>query len=638
MKNLRRLAAVLCITVLASFMNLSVYADGTTVKAYITISKYGEIVKDKNGEYVAESEITLQGKESYTLDDAFKEAHDLFYDGGAEAGYGTEIGDYGLSVTKVWGDTSGKFGYQMNLGTVSVWGPTQAVNDGDYIDLAVYENYYPDTESYAKFDAYTKETANGKTELTLFESYYGENWETLFKPCANAEILIDGEKTGIFTDENGKANLTVYLPGTHIVSAKKTKELVNVLTEEKVTVNALTAPACILNVDMSYDDAIIHSIVKKAIDGGLSESDQMYWLLGDIAGYSEIYPDAENALSETEKQKCVDKIIAKIEETESAGDLAKSIIALRSMGYDAENVYNGKGAKADAVAKLSAMIDAGSTSVTSIYTLPYVIIAMQEYLTDEKMATLVNAALAQKAAWQDASWGVDGVTPMMLALAPYSEGNDGVKNALSEAAELVKGWQGDSGAILCPDWVNGGQMASAASTGLAIAGFSAAGIDPETVIKNGNSMIDGLLLLKTGEPDGFAVSSFDTEQGLRGLIAWKLFEEGKRIYDFSEYPKNAAYATVKTGDVNNDGTVNAKDNAVLARYLASWAGYSKINMKAADTDNDGNVTAKDNAVLARHLANWAGYEALPYISNSGKGGDTPGGNNASSGGEAEKKD
>ena len=543
MKKLKGLSLILCITMILSVFNFSVYAD-STVKAYITISKYGEIVKDKNGELVAEAEVTLTGKDSYTLDDAFKKAHELYYEGGAEEGYATADSEYGLSVTKVWGDTSKKFGYQMNLGAVSVWGPTQAVNDGDYIDLAIYENYYPDTESYAKFDTYNESVADDKIKLTLSESYYGENWETLFKPCENAEIFVNGTKTDVLTDENGKCTVYFDENGKYIISARKTKTLKNAVTGEESTVNAITAPVCVVTVSIPDEIKIIHNIAKKAISEGLSESDQMYWLLGDMAGYFELYPDSKNVLSELDKQKCIDKIIAEADTATSAAVLAKSIIALRSLGYDAENTYTSSYKKVNIPEKLAAMIDEASVDATNVYTLPYVIIAMQEYMTAAQKDILINAAITQKSAWQDTLWGVDGATPMMLALAPYYDENDSVKTALQESVDLVKAKQSDSGAVLCiDDWENMTWGDSSASTGLAVAGISAIGTDPETVVKNGNSLTDGLISRAKDGLDGFIGGSFDNEQGFRGLIAWKLSKTGKRIYDFSAYPKNPAYAT-----------------------------------------------------------------------------------------------
>ena len=69
--------------------------------------------------------------------------------------------------------------------------------------------------------------------------------------------------------------------------------------------------------------------------------------------------------------------------------------------------------------------------------------------------------------------------------------------------------------------------------------------------------------------------------------------------------------TYEPGDVNNDGSVNAKDKAILNRYLAGWAGYDKqiLSWEAADINKDKNVDAKDKAILNRKLAGWKGYDS-----------------------------
>lgn len=65
------------------------------------------------------------------------------------------------------------------------------------------------------------------------------------------------------------------------------------------------------------------------------------------------------------------------------------------------------------------------------------------------------------------------------------------------------------------------------------------------------------------------------------------------------------------GDINSDGSVNAKDRMMLTRYLAKWSGYENINKSVADVNNDGEVNAKDRMILTRHLAKWQDYETLP---------------------------
>ena len=56
------------------------------------------------------------------------------------------------------------------------------------------------------------------------------------------------------------------------------------------------------------------------------------------------------------------------------------------------------------------------------------------------------------------------------------------------------------------------------------------------------------------------------------------------------------------GDLNDDGTINAKDSVLLAQFLASWS--VEMNESAADCNGDGTINAKDSVLLAQYLANW----------------------------------
>ena len=64
------------------------------------------------------------------------------------------------------------------------------------------------------------------------------------------------------------------------------------------------------------------------------------------------------------------------------------------------------------------------------------------------------------------------------------------------------------------------------------------------------------------------------------------------------------------GDINVDGKVNAKDKAILNRYLAGWKDYDKQikDWDAADINRDEKINAKDKAILNRYLAGWKGYD------------------------------
>ncbi len=56
------------------------------------------------------------------------------------------------------------------------------------------------------------------------------------------------------------------------------------------------------------------------------------------------------------------------------------------------------------------------------------------------------------------------------------------------------------------------------------------------------------------------------------------------------------------GDLNDDGTINAKDSVLLAQFLANWD--VELNEDAADCNGDGVINAIDSVLLAQFLANW----------------------------------
>lgn len=280
----------------------------------------------------------------------------------------------------------------------------------------------------------------------------------------------------------------------------------------------------------------MHNIVEKYTTYGISEDANMQWFIADFVDYMSLHPENEYTLTEEEKQTCVDKIMESADSSTSQADLAKAIIALRALGYDAKNTYTKDGVALDIVAKLTDLITEESvTAPWYEFTLPYVMIALELCEgNEEKIEFLIETAFLIKSAWQDTTWGIDGAAPMLRALAPY-RGDAEVAALIEETVGLVKSYQDENGS-----------MGNAASTGIAIAGLASVGVDPETVVKNEKDLIDGLMYWSNAEFDGFEPtdSSFATEQGLRGLIAWKLFAEGKYMYDFAAYPANEARATL----------------------------------------------------------------------------------------------
>lgn len=257
-KTNRLLAGLLSIIMVLSMLPISIFtafaeeSTGSTITAYVSVSQNGQFVTSKDGQSVAEIPVTLTGKESYTLDDALKAAHDACYPDGSAAGYESYTHEtYGLSLKKLWGNSSGMFGYQVNRGTAAVSGLGYVISDGDYIDAYINQSAYPDNEAYARFSKSTYKAAVGsQIRLGLDQAGYDEEWNTVFSHCEGATITVDGKPATKLVDgvetpvtiRNGYASFAIEEIGTHIVSATKTKEVAG------KTVTAITAPVCIVTV------------------------------------------------------------------------------------------------------------------------------------------------------------------------------------------------------------------------------------------------------------------------------------------------------------------------------------------------------------------------------------------------------
>ncbi len=523
--KLRRIGAMLlCLSLVLSMMVSPVCAEEQkSITVTLTVSMYGNLVEEAT--FVP---VELSGKSSYTLDDVFEFAHILYYDG--EDGYLSDFGEYGAYVTKFWGDESGNFGYQINGGTKYVGGLNTYVDDGDFVDVAIYENKYPDTEMYSKFDKYKLQTHIGKEiELILLKAEYDENWNMVFLPCEGACVTADGVE--YFTDAEGKVTIVFEKSGKYIVSANMSK----VVKEKEVT--AITAPVCEVTV-VEPHMVMLENIADLYSSEEILSDGNMIWFLADLTIYNQLYPDKEKSLAEDLKQRCIDKIIADAVGSSKPNVLAKSIISLRALGYDAREVYDKTLRKNDIVSKLIAMIDEELEDVVDIYTISYVLLALNQgenYIAEEQIEYLINYIIENKESWQNDIWGTDAASAMLLALAPYYEINEDVRCVVDETILIIKDKQTETGII-----------GNAASTGLAMVALSAFGIDSSEVINNERTLVDGLMSMATEELDGFEPmeNSFSTEQGFRGLLAWELLKNNKGfMYNFKLNSMDVVRAT-----------------------------------------------------------------------------------------------
>ncbi|MBO6231542.1 MAG: hypothetical protein J6O50_13360 [Ruminiclostridium sp.] len=235
MKKIVSAAAVLAAM---SMLSVSAFAD-----VYVTIS-------DDSGKLVVALEPTelsdADGDGKLTVNDALYNAHEALFDGGAAAGYGSESGDYGLMLTKLWGvENGGSYGYYVN--NASAMSLADEINDGDTVNAFVFTDTAAFSDTYCYFDSNRIDCSDSApdssvtTELTLTAATFDENWAPISVPVAGATITINGEKTDFVTDENGW--VSVDLPkedGQYTVSAVSDTQ-------------TLVPPVCIVTVSYAED-------------------------------------------------------------------------------------------------------------------------------------------------------------------------------------------------------------------------------------------------------------------------------------------------------------------------------------------------------------------------------------------------
>ncbi len=170
---------------------------------YVTISK-GNIV-------LAYEDVDLRdadGDGALTVADALYLAHEEEYNGGAAAGYASEMTDYGLSLAKLWGDESGSFGYTVN--NISCMSLADQIKAGDHIVAYVYTDTVAWSDTYCYFDkAELDIKENTQFTLTLTMNTYDAEWNTVQAPVEGARITVNGNTTDYVTDANGKVTLSV---------------------------------------------------------------------------------------------------------------------------------------------------------------------------------------------------------------------------------------------------------------------------------------------------------------------------------------------------------------------------------------------------------------------------------------------
>ncbi len=316
--------------------------------------------------------------------------------------------------------------------------------------------------------------------------------------------------------------------------------------------------------DSELEDILAN--INTAAAAGISNTVNTPWLIADLTAYADLYTNGKTGLSAAKQQELLNYIITQAADTTYAGDLAKYIIALKAMGYDARKVVTVNtpaGTYFDLAAELKQIMKNKTGFADSIYTLPYILIAFQQddaYAAKAEINALTKQILDQQLT--TGGWGYktenaevldfDATAPILLALSKYYNTDAEVKAALDKVLmpAVIATAQGKSGAIYS-SW-NNASTPSAETTGLVLAGLAACGKDYTDYKVGDKSLADGLMNMLNKNKNGFLhdgqADEMATEQGFRGLLAAvqaKKTGKAYRIYDFSSKSANIAKATGK---------------------------------------------------------------------------------------------
>lgn len=216
MKKTIAMAAALLISCSAVCMT-SFAADTDSATVYVTIN-------DQNKDLVlVEEPITVTDIDSdgkLTINDALYIAHENKFEGGAEAGYKSSVGQYGLGLDKLWGvENGGSYGYYLNDNMAM--GLADEVKNDDQLQAFIYPDPKDYNYLYSYFDAKNggDKDADSEVELTLSYVYFDENYAPKSKALGGAKITVNGKETDLVTDGDGKVKVKLTESGRNTVSA-----------------------------------------------------------------------------------------------------------------------------------------------------------------------------------------------------------------------------------------------------------------------------------------------------------------------------------------------------------------------------------------------------------------------------------
>ena len=273
----RALSLLMAVLMVVGLLPATTRAAGEDITVSMTVYDAGQLANDRDGKAMLQRDVTVNdsdGDGTFTLDEALKAVHAEYCTGGGES-YGTSNGQYGTSVTKLWGAETGSVGFYKNdviTGTVDV----ETVTDGDRITAFIYYDKANWSDRYSFFNVKEKTVeVEEEFSLTLNSWGYDDFYQTIMKPVVAAPLGIFNKETGeysvpvefrgeknsstfympiVSTGTKGDVKFSITKPGVYYVTAQADSGNYSTYNDTLGSLpNYLVPPLCIVTV-LSEED------------------------------------------------------------------------------------------------------------------------------------------------------------------------------------------------------------------------------------------------------------------------------------------------------------------------------------------------------------------------------------------------
>ncbi len=337
------LFGVLGVTALADDAPIAPAPDGEAadpITVYVSISVASEL-------QIAQVPVEVKDLDAsgdFNIDEALIAAHEQYFEGGAE-GYAHAMTDFGLGITKLWGDDGPSFMYYVNNGFAM--GLADPVKEGDSVYAFVMAPDYSDVFTFFDVNSVTAKGNEQTISLVMSAYAYDANWNLSVVPFAGAVITVDGKETEFVTDAEGKVTVTVSGEGKTVVSARSETLIappvcvvnfpakpidvfvsVSVKGELAVPIAAVTVKDLDVSGNFNVDEALIaahEQLFEGGAEGYASTNGWVTRFWGDDSGFFSFYVNDVGAWSSADEVQDGDYLYGYIyKDTETWSDTYSS--------------------------------------------------------------------------------------------------------------------------------------------------------------------------------------------------------------------------------------------------------------------------------------------------------------------------